>query len=100
MADIKKCDICGRTYDSQSDCFGDLQTSYITICDYGIYSGSPPERSRYDTCPCCTTRIKNYINDLVQEVENIGVPDVITIRAYPKKKSLFARLFGKCSNCP
>lgn len=99
MADVKKCDVCHRTYPGVKDTFGDLVSSYVRIVDREA-DGTLPERITYDTCPVCMNRIRNYLNNLVLEAENIGVLDVSCISACSKKRSLLARLFRKCSNCP
>lgn len=66
------CDICGDHYEGKrydGTIFSDNSySSRITISDYGVYSKDKKvEFKNYDLCPCCMTRVRNYINNLVEE---------------------------------
>lgn len=63
------CDICGDHYEggTYKYTYGAYSSS-IYIYDYGTYSDkAEPKNDHYDLCPCCMTRVKNYINALIEQ---------------------------------
>lgn len=71
MANVKKCDVCGRVYAGKKDMVGDIMSSYINIVDHKTYSDDDEiQRVHYDTCPCCMTRIRNFITSLQIDAES------------------------------
>lgn len=75
MANVKKCDVCGRVYAGKKDIVGDIMSSYISIVDYKTYSNDDEtQRVHYDTCPCCMTRIRNFITSIqIEAEEKVGI---------------------------
>jgi hypothetical protein len=63
MANIKKCDICGKIFEGRAMLFGhDVASSRVTVTDYGDYSEKyDPVYNSYDTCPHCTSQIQTVI---------------------------------------
>lgn len=72
MADIKKCDICGRIYQGGEHQFiSGTYSSSVTISDYDDYTSIEKHTyDRFDTCPTCTTRVKKFIASMMIEAEN------------------------------
>ena len=66
MADVKKCDICGAVYEARTDeWFRGATSSAVRITDYGDYAkDNKGEYIGYDTCPTCTTCIRDYIANM------------------------------------
>lgn len=58
---IIKCDICGEEYD-------DRELSYHIQCsNCDNYSNYKERHLYYDICPCCYTRVANFINSIRHE---------------------------------
>ena len=70
MANIKKCDICGKIFEGRALLFGhDAISSGVRVSDYGDYSEKyEPVYDTYDTCPACTNYIKNVIERMKRTV--------------------------------
>lgn len=61
MAIAKKCDICGRLYEYNSENFGTNGFRFVSIsCDGTIRHPEPA----YDCCPRCFKSIKTHIEEL------------------------------------
>ena len=84
------CDICGELYEGgEFEIMTGTYSSHVTITDYGVYDSKPHDYVRYDLCPCCMTRVKNYMKSLV-DAPKCGV----TLCPFEPKKfkpSLFRR---------
>ena len=62
---VYTCDICGDHYaGGEFKHFAGTYSSSVTIYDYGVYDDKPGKYDRYDLCPCCMTRVKNYMKSL------------------------------------
>ena len=71
MADIKKCDICGRIYQGGEHQFSSgTYSSSVSITDYDDYTSIEKRTyDRFDTCPTCTTRVQKFIASMMIEAE-------------------------------
>lgn len=78
------CDICGDHYEGGECEYADgTYSSHIYIIDYGTYSYKAEHKiDAYDLCPCCMTRVKNYINALNEQEKCKGA----CLCAMPTKK--------------
>ena len=77
MADIKKCDICGRIYQGGAHHFiSGTYSSRVTVSDYGDYTSAENHTyDGFDTCPTCTTRVRNFITAIRVEAA-VGITPV------------------------
>lgn len=65
MAWALKCDICGCYVDTINNPFEHIvPTNSVVRVEYGDY------RRIYETCECCATKIKNFIEDMKKENNN------------------------------
>ena len=78
MTSVKKCDICGITYEGgKSRWLGGVSTSYVNITDYGDYAKDCAyEHKLYETCPCCTKTVKDFIKFMKKQKEKKAPSDI------------------------